>query len=56
MVNILLIDINSLLNYLWMNYILLNKKLFLTQPNVLKNHEFNLNLSIAKNNSLFVYM
>ena len=28
-----LIEINSMLNYLWINYILLKQKLFMTQPN-----------------------
>ena len=39
MVNILLIEINQLLNYLYINYILLKQKLFMTQPNNLKDED-----------------
>ena len=34
MVNRLLIEINSLFNYSWLNYLLLKRKLFMTQANI----------------------
>ena len=40
MVNILLIEMNSLLNYSWINYILLKQKLIMTQVN---NNDNNVN-------------
>ena len=45
----LLIEINSLFNYSWINHVLLKQKLFMTQPNISQNYWLECLTDLLKN-------